>query len=78
MAGAPTATWGDHEVPLNDTEFPPADTATQNVDVGHETEVSVPPDPVAGDFDQVPSRQRSADPFSSTATHRVRDGHETP
>lgn len=58
MAAAPTETCGDHELPLNDTELPPADKATQNVEVGQETDVSVPPAPVGRASDQVPFLQR--------------------
>ncbi len=43
-----------------------------------ETEVSVPPLPVGWGIDHFPCRQKTAAPFSSTATHSVLDGQETP
>ena len=49
----------------------------QNVDVGHETDVRVPPAPTDCGVDHFPSRQKSADPFSSTATQTVLEGQET-
>ena len=78
MAGVPTDIGNDQELPLYDTEFPPAETATQNVEVGQETEVSVPPTPVGCAFDHFPLRQLRADPFSSTATQNELDAQETP
>lgn len=78
MADGPTDAGVDHEFPLNDTEFPPADTATQNVGVAQETDVSVPPTPVACAVDHVPCRRTRAEPRSSTDMQNVLDGQETP
>jgi hypothetical protein len=52
--------------------------ATQRVVVGQETELRVPPAPTGFGADHFPSRQKRAEPFSSTATQEVLDGQETP
>jgi len=78
VPAVPTDIGGDHEWPSYVTELPPADMATQCEVDEQDTDVRVPPAPTGWGVDHLPLRQKSAEPFSSTPTHAVTVGHDTP